>query len=484
MPSTFIATTGRGACNALRFQGILATESHAQLAALLEARLSPRHARFLAEPAHDASGNSTDWYAQTKETVRPIGELPEEEQGAALRAVSALAADIENLAEKLKSGPDASSVIRGNILSLALRYPGKECLYIAGDQPLLICWGFDPGSPDVRPEDLVRLGAALPVPVKAGVPPAAAAPEGVNAAPGAVPPVVGSVAVFSLRGALLRLLAGLALALALCFLVALLVGPSGCGPSGERPAGCSPAPVPPAENAAPGVTETDTELLRELNAEQEKEESLRRELEDLRRRLEARILECPRSVPPLPPEPEKTAREKEEVPPPVMADLMPVTPDPEPEPPKPEPPKPEPKPERRPKPKVPKQKKGEDLKIPEDARKNNDMGFLEGCWNSDSGLVDSSGDPVIVTYCFDDKGNGTRAISRKQKGDRCAGSVRARFDRSGKLLIDADGAACPRGSAFVPHRVECLPGTGGDANCNGREMGGFKNRWNAKFRKN
>jgi hypothetical protein len=283
------------------------------------------------------------------------------------------------------------------------------------------------------------------------------------------------------------------LALALYFLIALLAGPSGCLPAGERPGGCAPVPAPPAANGTAGTPETDTVLVRSLNAEQEKEESLRRELADLRRRLEDRILECPRTPPPPPPpEPEAKAPKKEETetPPPTLADLMPVTPDPDPEPeppapkPKPEPEAPAPKPKPEPKPKAPVQKKGEDLKIPEEARKNKDMRFLEGCWNSDSGLVDSSGDPVIVTYCFDDKGNGTRAINRQKKGDRCAGSVRARFDGSGKLLIDADGAACPRGSAFVPHRVECLPGAGGDARCNGRELGGFKNRWNAKFRKN
>ncbi|MDR1947446.1 MAG: SrfA family protein [Desulfovibrio sp.] len=471
MSSTLIATTRRGAYNALRFQGILVTESYVQLASLLEKQLSPRHARFLAEPAHDASGSSTDWYARTDEKIRLIAELPEEEKSEALRAVAAVASDIRDLAEKLKAAPDASSVIRGNILSLALHYPGEKKLYIAGDQPLLICWGFDPGSPDIQPEDLVRLGVTPPA-RKASA--AAAVPAGESAASDA-PRTVKAVAPFPIWNALLRLLAGLVLVLALYFLIALLTGPSGCLPSGARPGGCSPSPQVADKKAE--VPERDAELLRGLSAEQEKEESLRRELADLRRRLEARILECPRTPPPLP-EPEK-----KEVPPPALQDLMPVTPDPEPVPPVPEP-KPKPAPEQAPKPKAPRQKKGEDLKIPEDARKNNDMSFLEGCWNSDSGLVDSSGDPVIVTYCFDGKGSGTRAITRKQKGDRCAGPVRARFDQSGKLLIDADGAPCPRGSAFVPHRVECLPGAGGDASCNGREQGGFKNRWNAKFRKN
>jgi hypothetical protein len=460
----------------LRFQGILVTESYAQLTALLEARLSPRHARFLAEPAHDASGNTTDWYAHAEGPIRPIAELPEGEKARALRAVSALASDIGTLAETLKAGPDASSVVRGNILSLALRHPGEECLYMAGDQPLLTCWGFDPGSPDVQPEDLVRPGIARPAP--------AAAPAGVNAATATARTAVGNLAAFPWWSALLRLLAGFAAALALYFLIALLSGPFDRLPSGERAGGCSPPPAA-VNGTAGGSPEPDTALLRAMSAEREKAESLRRELADLRRRLEARIQECPRTPPP--PEPEKNEPEnrKEDVPPPTMADLMPVTPDPEPAPPRPEPkPTPKPTPKPAPKPETPRQKKGEDLKIPDAARKNNDMGFLEGCWNSASGLADSSGDPVVVTYCFDAKGNGTRAITRKQRGDRCAGPVQARFDGSGKLLIDADGAACPRGSAFVPHRVECVPGAGGHADCNGREQGGFKNRWNAQFRKN
>ena len=54
MSSTFIATTARGSFDAMRFQGILVTESHAQLASMLEKNLSREHALLFAEPVHDS----------------------------------------------------------------------------------------------------------------------------------------------------------------------------------------------------------------------------------------------------------------------------------------------------------------------------------------------------------------------------------------------------------------------------------------------
>ena len=502
MSATFIATTRRGDYNAMRYQGILVTDSYAQLASMLEKRLTPEHALFFAEPVHDASGETIDWYTTAEGAPVPLASLPEDEQNAARERIKALASDIDALAVSLKEDENASRNIRGNILALALRYPGTDHIYVAGSQPVLTCWGFMPGTIGAQPEDLMRLGAALPVA-------ATAAPAGAPiSAPGpATATAAVAVSRFPWWRALLSFLLGLLLLAALFFLAGLLFGPGGCAAPGTLPAGCSsttppgcaPAVVPDEkrdekkETPEPGPEAVpDPGKVSLLTAEQEKEATLRRQLDDLRKQLEARAALCVRTPPEPPkedPKPEEPEPEepKEEIQPPSLAELMPTTPDPPKEEPKPDPPKPDPKPvepkqEKKPE---PKQKKGEDMRIPESAKKNKDVSFLEGCWDSDPGLVSmNTGEPIDVKYCFDANGRGTRSITMTRSKDRCAGSVRAQFDALGNLIINADGAPCGRGSSFVPQDVQCTQATGGGkATCYGQERGGKRNKWDAKFRR-
>ena len=229
-------------------------------------------------------------------------------------------------------------------------------------------------------------------------------------------------------------------------------------------------------------------MLRELETEQQKALSLRRRIDELRLQLVQRAGECPRT--PVVEEPPVQE-------PPSLAELLPKTPEPpveEPpvkkDPPKapekvtppkqPDPPKQEKQPEP---PKPQKQSKGEDLSIPEDAQKNNDLSFLEGCWDSDSGLFNSrTGEPIKVKYCFDANGGGTRTILNEESNDRCVGPVRAKFSGGETLIIDADGAPCSKGGSFYGHDVRCTQ-SGNKALCNGKEKGGKKNSWDAKFKK-
>ena len=501
MSSTFIATTPRASYDAMRFQGILITESHAQIASMLEKNLSREHALLFAEPVHEASGESTDWYTQAEGTPERLISMTPEAQAQAKARFAHLAGDIDQLANSLRQDPNQSKQIRGNILSLALKYPGVEHLYMVGSQPVITCWGFGPGTTGAQPEDMMRLGAAGAI--------ASAAAE-----PSMPPPAAVSEKKtgFPWLRALLAFLLGLLLLVGLLFLLSLLFGPAGCAPDAVIPAGCSSqvqrAGCAPAPSQDPQL---DPQLKSSLTAEQEKEKSLRRQLDDLRNELDKKAALCkpvpplaqaPKTEPPLPvppkpeekPVPEEPKQDPEQAPeePPSMEELMPLTPEAPPEPePKPQPkpeqkPKPAPKPEQKPepKPKEQKPKKGEELRIPKDAPKNNNMSFLEGCWSSETGLVNRrTGEPLDVQYCFDANGKGSRVVKQKRSNSRCAGSVRARFDSSGKLLIDADSAACSNGGNFVPHYVQCTPDNSGKAQCYGQERGGVSNRWKAKFRR-
>lgn len=484
MAARLITTTARGSFNAMRFQGILVTDGYAQLSSMLAKALSPAHVLFFAEPVHDASGATTDWYTEAEGPLRSFTELPPEERERAEHRIASLATDVHRLAEKLQAGQDASAAMRGSILELALRYPGPEHMYLAGDQPVLTNWGFGPGTQGAQPEDLMRLGLARSAPGPGQPASAAAAPH--PAAAGAAPAAVAlGAAVFPWWRLLWAFLLGLLLALALWYLAGLLFGPAACA--------LWPAPVPGCAPVAPPVRQEpehpeDHALVALMTAEQEKERSLRRQLEELRRQLEERARLCvrtpaPEASAPEPPGDEPEMREEKPEEPPSLAELLPTTPEPPPAPePKPQP-KPKPKPVEKPVEKPKKQARGEDLSIPESAKKNNDMSFLEGCWDSDSGLfAQNTGEPITVQYCFDANGRGSRTIQKSRSNDRCVGSVRAKFDALGALHIDADGAACGRGGGFVPQQVECTQGAG-SANCYGQERGGRHNKWKATFRR-
>ena len=140
-------------------------------------------------------------------------------------------------------------------------------------------------------------------------------------------------------------------------------------------------------------------------------------------------------------------------------------------------PRPEPKAEAKPQPAP---RKGEDLKIPEDAARRNDLSFLKGCWVSETGLHNNHGVPIVGEYCFNGKGGGTRFV-REPNGQRCSGRVQARFTGGG-LHIDSQEAPCPNGTKYVPQRVECL-GTGSSTHCHGYEIYRGGNRWNHRFRR-
>ena len=124
------------------------------------------------------------------------------------------------------------------------------------------------------------------------------------------------------------------------------------------------------------------------------------------------------------------------------------------------------------------------MRIPKDAPKDNNMSCLEGCWSSETSFVNRrTGEPLDVQYCFDAGGRGSRVVRQKDTNSRCAGSVRSRFDSSGKLHIDADRAACSNGGQFVPHVVVCTPDKNGKAQCYGQEQSRSGNRWQARFRR-
>ena len=494
-----IAASSRKELEALRYQGIATTDGYAQIYAIA-ASLSPEHALLFAEPMHDIPGGTTDWYTSATGDIRSFAELSPAEQEWTRSRVAELAGGINTVAEQLKNSNEGPKVIRGNVLALALRFPDASHIYLVGSQPVVACWGFVPAQAGVSPEDMIRAGAARPAPAQVAAPAPTPEPEIENVP--AIVPVATAATGFAWWKALLYILLGLLLLAGLILGVFLLFSPNMPEYLQKYAPGCAE------KQPETATVQVPPEILAALNDERKQEDDLRKEVELLRSKLIDRAALCVRETPKPPveePKPEPVvetppAPEPQSEEPPMVAELLPSTPEPPKEEPKPQPkpepkPKPEPQPEPTPEPQpepeptpkpAPKPRKGEEMVIPDDARKNNDLSFLEGCWTSETGLVDTTyGKPVTVRYCFDKNGRGTRE-ELLPRDERCVGPLWARFDSSGKLRMNADSASCSRGSGFshfVPHYVECIQGAGNKADCYGQELGGERLSWKNAFRR-
>ncbi len=511
MSARRLAASSRKDLEALRYQGIAATDGYAQIQAIA-ASLGPEHALLFAEPTHDASAGTTDWYTTAPGDIRPFNALSPAEQEWTRSRVAELAGGVNAVAEQLKNSNEGPKVIRGNVLALALRFPDASHIYLVGSQPVVTCWGFVPSHAGVAPEDMVRAGAARPAPPAVVAPAPEPEPEAENAP--MIVPVAAAANGFAWWKALLYILLGLLLLAGLLFAAFMLFGPSGCAPEylQKYAPGCAE------KKPETATVQVPPEILAALNDERKQEDDLRKEVELLRSKLVERAALCVREAPKPPvveepkPEPVVETPHIEEPPmladllpgtpeqpeePPMVAELLPSTPEPPKEEPKPQPkpepkPKPEPRPEPTPEPQsepeptpkpAPKPRKGDALVIPPGARENNDLSFLEGCWVSETGLVDwNEYKPIDVRYCFDANGRGTREV-KMENGTRCIGPLRARFDPNGKLRMNADSAPCDRGSFFEPEQVECTEGSGGKADCDGKALGGKRLRWKNAFRR-
>ena len=182
--SVFLLTSQRNAMRALASQGIFATDCHAQVSSIIAQHLSPAHAALIAEPQHDPGQQRIDWYAGVNGTATPVSALPAEEAECLRARAGELARDILHLSEQWGKDAQSREALAGQMLALVLQHPHDDDLWSVDGQPVLVNWGFAPGAVGAMPQDLSRMGGAIPVaaaaaPVAvAAVPVAAAAPAG------------------------------------------------------------------------------------------------------------------------------------------------------------------------------------------------------------------------------------------------------------------------------------------------------------------
>ena len=111
--------------------------------------------------------------------------------------------------------------------------------------------------------------------------------------------------------------------------------------------------------------------------------------------------------------------------------------------------------------------------IPEEEWEEQDVSFLEGCWNliTDYRITRTDTGEVFDTdaweMCFDGTGTGNQSLTF---GDlSCEGGVRAQFSPDGALtLIDRGNIPCDNGSAIDQRIMECERLDDGTAQCETR----------------
>ncbi len=443
--TTLVRTTLTGV-RPLGVRGEPLHHAQAQLRAVVRRRLGDRHFHLLAEPQPHQLGGRIDWYSELEGTVRPLAALPEAERDAVRADIDALLADIDRLGQSLEAGPTEDGKLAGKSLRLAARRPSDEYLFLVGEQPVVVCWGYDTEA----------AGAVLP---------SAFAPTATQAVPPSLPGIAASAPiVIASDGAavlvrerfpwLFWLLAGL-LAILIVLLASYLLRQCMPVPPEMRVSELPAEPPPPAEPAPPDPT---IGLKGDLDTARDDEGKLKATLASLRDELSNRYRQCKAPEPVKPTEPVKPPEPRK---PPVVER-------------KPEPPPPPPKPkvaERKPEPPPPPPKPPDDrMRMP--TSPTNDYTFLKGCWRTDTFKHGPRIPPGYATYCFDANGRGSMEF-RFNDGTICRAPATARFAGGTLRVVDADSTCSPRGT-WAQDRLDCTPGADGVAYCRGEN---HSERW-------
>ncbi|PWC40180.1 hypothetical protein TSO221_25755 [Azospirillum sp. TSO22-1] len=383
----------------------------------VQARLGPELAGFLAIPKINERGDAIDWYAASGGDVIPPASQTEEERAQAHAEAKAMQARLREAAAGFAAAAGATrdETLFAALLAAAAEFPDGDHVYLVNGRPVITFWGFTHIG-----QDTTSWAARAPV----ATPP----PEPPPAAP--MPSVPAPVR----RGVLSwPFLAGfLPFVVLPLLLIPLLFGLHSCSPGLVEPyvAGIDPrlpglfgwsAPERPSPPAAPARIDPP----------------------------KAEVAAPPKAEIPVVPavEPGKPVPVTPEV---GRAGTVPPVPPSKPPTPATLPPEPVP------------------MVIPEQARKEGRVDFLEGRWRSRTGLTETdTGRPVAVDYAFDRQGQGTLTI-RRDDGSECRGRAQATM-RGGQLHIDGlDDPRCPDGTRFNRSQVECRVGEGGRAVCHGR----------------
>jgi len=437
--TTLIVTT-RSGVRPLGVRGEPLHNAAPQLRRVVRRRLGDAAADLLADPQLHENDQAIDWYAGWSGPVRPVTELAPAERDAVLAKVEATLAEIRRLGDMLAGhGPKEETGTVGLSLKLAARAPSPAFVFLVGDRPVIVAWGYEKEAASaLLPLALARVPDA-PVP-GLGAPERRPVLEAAQVAGPALPAVIPAAGVPWWR----------TLALALPLLLLLLGGawllrgllpvdPDVAIATREGP------PAPPAPEALPDPVPA---LKAAYSTEQSRERVLKVELALAEAELRKRIADC---KPPEPPKPPQVAA----APPPPM-----IPPAPRPAPPKATPPQAAPQP----------RNPGDNrLRLPN--APTNDYSFMQGCWRTDPFRHETlQMQPGVSSYCFDASGAGQLEWRRGRTA--CRTRAQARFEGAVLRLRDAD-STCNDGSRWFSDQLVCHRGSDNVAVCSGQSRNAY-----------
>jgi len=120
-------------------------DGYPHLARVIESRLGGPAAGLFARPERRSDPSWIDWHSAYEGPILPLGELPPERRAAVEAAVADTLARIGTLAESLQQG-DGSARFFGDVLARAAINPGPDSIYLVGEHPVLVLWGFEAES--------------------------------------------------------------------------------------------------------------------------------------------------------------------------------------------------------------------------------------------------------------------------------------------------------------------------------------------------
>jgi hypothetical protein len=451
---TLIVTT-RSGVRPLGVRGAPLHNAAAQLRRVIRRRLGDDAAILLADPQLHDDGSAIDWYADAAGEVRAVVDLEPTRRTAILADVDRTLESIRQLGVTLgsaSSGDDAphDTGVIGRSLQLAARRPAESFVFLVGERPVVVCWGYEKeAAASLLPATLPRPPAPAPKTAHNSV-----LPEATPAARPAALPVPLPAAGIPWARTLLAALPLLLLLLGAAWLLRDLLPAQPELALATREAATAPtAPTPPQADRLPILKAS-------LSGEQARAKALQLELAATEAEMKKRIADC------RPPDPPR-------VDPPKIDPPRVEAPKPKPEPPKPpqtataQPPK---APNQTPPPQQqPRNPNDNRLRLP--SQPSNDYSFLQGCWRTDpfrhERLQTQAG---VSSYCFDAGGRG--ALEWRRGRTACRTRAVARFEGDILRLRDAD-TSCNDGSQWYADSLVCQRGADNVAQCSGSSRNAY-----------
>src|SRR5579871_5981553 len=141
--NTLIVTTRTGV-RPLGVRGEPLHNAAGQLRRVVQRRLGDQAADLLADPQLHEDGKAIDWYAGWTGEVHKVADLEPARRSEILAQVDAALADIARFGSTLAAaGHGEDSGLIGRSLQLAAKKPAESFVFLVGDRPVVVCWGYE-----------------------------------------------------------------------------------------------------------------------------------------------------------------------------------------------------------------------------------------------------------------------------------------------------------------------------------------------------